>query len=120
MKVCSSKVKYDVGRPEVQCYGSTLLITCVGLYRKPGKWCLLGCLCPGMGQECPTSCLLFGWKILPGDGVLNQVQVAISRQLQTVCEPVYRITGVNISTVVGDCGAGAGDALWLIGPLIGD
>jgi len=61
-----------------------------------------------MGQECPTSCLLFGWKILPGDGVVNQVQVAIARQLQTVREPVYRITGVNISTVVGDRGAGAG------------
>ena len=73
-----------------------------------------------MGQECPTSCLLLGWKILPGDGVVNQVQVAIARQLQAVREPVYRITGVNIGTVVGDRGAGAGDALWLIGPLIGD
>ena len=116
MKVCSSKVKYDFGRPQVQCYGSTLVITCVGLYRKLGKWCLLCCLCPSPDQECPTSCLLFGWKILPGNGVVNQVQVAIARQLQTVREPVYRISGVNISTLVGDRGACAGDALWLIGP----
>ena len=60
------------------------------------------------------------FRSLPGDGVVNQVQVAIARQLQAVREPVYRITGVNIGTVVGDCGAGAGDALWLIGLLIGD
>ena len=48
--------------------------------------------------------------------MVNQVQVALARQLETVREPVYRITGVNIGTVVGDRGAGAGDALWLIGP----
>ena len=100
----------------MQCYGSTLVITCVGLYRKLGKWCLLCRLCPDPDQECPTSCLLFGRKILPGNGVVNKVQVAIARQLQTVREPVYSITGVNCSTVVGDRGAGAGDALWLTGP----
>ena len=91
----------------------------VGLHGEPGQRAVGGGLgtC-GLNQR-GAACLNLCREVLPGDGVLDQVQMALRRAGQAGGKPVDGVTLCGRCCGDGGSGAGHAETVGLIGPEVG-